>query len=171
MKKYLIFFSFFFTLRLVSAPFLPPQKPDESLAREAYAAALRGVYYLVSQQDGKGNFSSDPGLDRAVAALTESFSDGEPELKTALSRWKRNTGNVVPQTKISGNKSAEPYRDLLELARLLRKLDSGPLLPGNFRSWRVNTVKRLLEMQQHNGSWGNDAHSTFYALCCLRLIL
>lgn len=66
MRKYLIFFSFFFTLCLVSAPFPVPQKPDESLAREASAAALRGVYYLVSQQDGKGNFSSDPGLDRRL---------------------------------------------------------------------------------------------------------
>ena len=108
MRKYLIFFSFFFTLCLVSAPFPVPQKPDESLAREASAAALRGVYYLVSQQDGKGNFSSDPGLDRAIAALTESFSAGEPDLKTALNRRKRNTENVVPGTKISGDESAGP---------------------------------------------------------------
>ena len=165
MRKYLIFFSFFFTLCLVSAPFPVPQKPDESLAREASAAALRGVYYLVSQQDGKGNFSSDPGLDRAIAALTESFSAGEPDLKTALNRRKRNTENVIPGTKISGDESAEPYRDLLELVRLLKKL-----LPENFRNWRRNMLQRLLETQQRDGSWGN-VPSTFYALCCLRLIL
>lgn len=170
MRKYLIFFSFFFTLCLVSAPFPVPQKPDESLAREASAAALRGVYYLVSQQDGKGNFSSDPGLDRAIAALTESFSAGEPDLKTALNRRERNTENVVPGTKISGDESAEPYRDLLELVRLLKKLDSSPLLPENFRNWRRNMLQRLLETQQRDGSWGN-VPSTFYALCCLRLIL
>ena len=100
MRKYLIFFSFFFTLCLVSAPFPVPQKPDESLAREASAAALRGVYYLVSQQDGKGNFSSDPGLDRAIAALTESFSAGEPDLKTALNRRKLSfRGQKSPETK------------------------------------------------------------------------
>lgn len=170
MRKYLIFFSFFFTLRLVSAPFPAPQKLDESLAREASAATLRGVYYLVSQQDGKGNFSSDPGLDRAIAALAESFSAGEPDLKTALNRRKRNAENAVPGTEISGDKSAEPYRNLFELTCLLKRLDSSPLLPENFRHWRRNTLQRLLETQQHDGSWGN-VPSTFYALCCLRLIL
>ena len=111
-----------------------------------------------------------PELDRAIAALAESFSAGEPDLKTALNRRKRNMENVVPGTKISGDESAEPYRDLLELVRLLKKLDSSPLLPENFRNWRRNMLQRLLETQQRDGSWGN-VPSTFYALCCLRLIL
>lgn len=102
--------------------------------------------------------------------MTESFSAGEPDLKTTLNRRKRNTENVIPGTKISGDESAEPYRDLLELVRLLKKLDSSPLLPENFRNWRRNMLQRLLETQQRDGSWGN-VPSTFYALCCLRLIL
>ena len=166
MRKYLIFFSFFFTLCLVSAPFPVPQKPDESLAREASAAALRGVYYLVSQQDGKGNFSSDPWLDRAIAALTESFSAGEPDLKTALNRRKRNTENVIPGTKISGDKSAEPYRDLLELVRLLKKLDSSPLLPENFRNWRRKCCSVCWKHSSVTARGGMfPPHFTHYAAC------
>lgn len=170
MRKYLIFFSFFFTLCLVSAPFPVPQKPDESHGARSFRRRLARSLLSCLAAGREREFFIRSGAGPAIAALTESFSAGEPDLKTTLNRRKRNTENVIPGTKISGDESAEPYRDLLELVRLLKKLDSSPLLPENFRNWRRNMLQRLLETQQRDGSWGN-VPSTFYALCCLRLIL
>ncbi len=160
--------SFCFSFSLLAVPIRG--RLDESIAREASAAALRGVYYLASKQMDAGHFSDDPALDRKIAKLIELSVPEAPDLGIPLEKWKKAAENMRKTAAAPRTSEAESYRNLFELVRTLKRMDSDPLLPGDFRNWRMNTATHLLEKQRGDGSWGGVS-STFYAVCSLYTIL